>query len=99
MSSISVKVPHHLSQEEALRRVKEKVEQLKAQYADKAGAVEESWNGYVGSFSVKARISTEGTVTVNPSDVMVQSALPFFATGFKSMIESTVQEHLAKTLA
>jgi hypothetical protein len=36
---------------------------------------------------------------VNPSDVMVQTKLPFLAMAFKPMIESGLREELAKILA
>jgi hypothetical protein len=100
MSDSIVSVSHALTQDEALRRIQAAVAQAREQYTDRINELRESWNGYAGEFVVSAmgqKIS--GTVAVNPSDVMVQTKLPFLAMAFKPMIESGLREELAKILA
>lgn len=100
MPKLEISVPHKLSQDEALDRIKRFVASAKVQYSSKTGDVEESWNGYVGSFSGKAGPSVvSGTLTVNPSSVVLNFALPFIAMLAKGQIESGVREQLSKILA
>ena len=74
MPSLSVSVPHRLSQEEALRRIQTTVAQAKVQYSDKITDLRESWDGYAGTFVVSAmNQQASGSVTVNPSEVTVRT--------------------------
>ena|SRR6266404_4849350 len=100
MPSLNVSVGHRLSQDEALRRIQSAVAQAKTQHSDKIDNLRESWKGYVGAFQISARNQqVSGTVTVNPSDVTVQTSLPFVALVFKPMIESRMRDELARILA
>jgi hypothetical protein len=100
MPGLVVSVSHRLSQDEALRRIQAAVTQAKTQYSDKIEDLHELWNGYVGTFQISAgNQHASGTVTVNPSDVSVQTTLPLLALVFKPMIESRMQEELTRILA
>jgi hypothetical protein len=99
MPSLEVSVPHQLSQDDALSRVKQYLAQLKMQHADKVSGVVEIWNGYVGKLKVSSKFSGSGTITVNPSDVTVKSSLPLLAIPFKGKIESAIHDALAAALA
>ena len=99
MPNLSVSVPHQLSQDEALTRVKRAIALFYAQYSDKA-KIQESWNGYTGEFSASGQGQTvPTTVTVNPGDVTVNVTLPTLALMFKSKIEATLKDVLTKALA
>lgn len=96
MPGINVSVPHQLPQDEALSRVKGLLGQVKAQFSDKVSDLQESWTGYVGTFSFSAMgFPVSGTFTVGASEVILQSTLPFAALPFKGKIESTIRERAA----
>ena|ERR1700674_2223152 len=100
MPDLIVPVSHRLSQDEALRRIQTAVAQAKTQYSDKIDDLQESWNGYVGAFQISAQNQkVSGTVMVNPTDVTVQTTLPFLLVVFKPMIESRMREELTRILA
>jgi hypothetical protein len=100
MPDLILSVSHRLSQDEASRRIRSVVAQGKTQYSDRIDDLREKWNGYVGAFKISAQNQqVSGTVTVNPSDVMVEITLPFRALVFTSMIESTMRSEETKILA
>jgi hypothetical protein len=100
MPNITVTVGHNLGQDEALKRVKAFVSQQKTQYASMMGNLQESWNGYVGSFSgTGSGMSASVQVTVNPSDVVMDVTLPAIAVFMKGPIETGIREQLTKALA
>ena len=100
MPDLIVSVSHRLSQDEALRRIQTAVAQAKTQYSDKIDDLQESWNGYVGALQISAQNQQgSGMVVVNPSDVTVQTTLPFLATFFKTSIESRMRDELTRILA
>ena len=99
MSDLIVSINHSLPQDEALRRIQATVEKARAQFSDKIDDLQQSWDGYVGTLQFSARgYEISGTVTVNPSNVKVQTTLPFVATFMQSTIESTLRAELAKIL-
>jgi hypothetical protein len=100
MPELTVSVPHQLSQDEALRRIQSAIAQVKTQYSDKVAGLREEWNGYRGTFEMSAQnLQVIGTVTVSPSDVTVQTTLPFFMSLFKTTIESRVKDEMSRILA
>ena len=99
MPNLVVSINHSLPQDEALRRIQVTVEQVRTQYSDKIDDLQQSWNGYIGTLQFSARgYQARGTVTVNPSNVTVQTTLPFIASLFQSTIEATMRNELAKIL-
>jgi hypothetical protein len=100
MPELTVSIPHQLSQDEALRRIQSAIAQAKTQYSDKVAGLREEWNGYRGTFEMSAQnLQFIGTVTVNPSDVTVQTTLPFFMSLFKTTIESRMKDEMSRILA
>jgi hypothetical protein len=100
MPKLIVTVNHSLSEDEALRRIQVTVEQIRTQYSDKIDDLRQSWSGYVGTLQFSAQgYQIPGTITVNPSDVTVQTTLPFIATFMQSTIEGAMRNELAKILA
>jgi hypothetical protein len=100
MPNLNISVPHQLSQDEALRRLKSAIGDAKKQYGDKIDDLQESWNGYTGTLNVAAMGQKLAVVlTVNPSDVTVQSALPMIAMMFRGKIEAAIRQEGTKLLA
>ena len=101
ISKLDIEVPHQLTQEEALKRTRNFLDDLKKQYVDKISHVREEWeeNNCKFSFSVMG-ISTSGTLAVKPSDIEISGDLPIIIRGpIKKKIESTIRERAEKLLA
>lgn len=100
MPNIRVVVAHNLPQDEALTRVKAFVTQMKTQYGNMASSFQESWEGYIGTFTGSGSgMSASGTVTVNPADVTLELTVPAIAMFMKGTIESGAREQLTRALA
>jgi hypothetical protein len=98
MPKMQMRIPHNLSQEEAVARVQKLLSEVKNDFGDKVSHVAEEWNGPRGSFAFSAMgFSVSGTVTVNPSDVEISGTLPLAAAFFRRRIETVIEER-AKTL-
>jgi hypothetical protein len=100
MPSMKVSVPHSLDPDEAVRRIKNLVGDVKKQFADQVSDVKEDWSGHHGTFSFKAMgFEIAGTVDIHPTEVRIEGNLPFAASLFKGRIESAIQEKARKLLA
>ena len=100
MPKMSVVVPHRLSEEEALRRIKGLLADLKDQYADRFTDLQETWSGNDGWFSLKAMgFNVSGALSVKPSQVELTGDLPFAAMPFKGRIEQVIRERAERLLA
>ena len=98
MPKLNMTVPHHLSQDEALKRIQGLLNNVRTQFADKISDLHEEWNDNVGRFSFSAMgMPVSGTLTVKPSEVEFSGDLPALATLYKSKIESTIRQQ-AETL-
>ncbi|MGA2678328.1 MAG: polyhydroxyalkanoic acid system family protein [Sedimentisphaerales bacterium] len=99
MPTFNVLVPHELPQDEAMKRVKKALADLKTQFADKIKDLCEDWNGNACEFHLSAMgFSGSGTMIVKPLAVEISGNLPFLAFPFKSKIESTIRERLKQIL-
>ena len=98
MSSLNLNIPHHLSKEEALSRIKNLLSSLKQEHKDMISDVQESWNGNKGNFSFKAKgFNLAGEIIVNDNNVQINSDLPFAVSFFKGAISDVITKK-AKTL-
>jgi Putative polyhydroxyalkanoic acid system protein (PHA_gran_rgn) len=99
MSALDISIPHALSQDEALQRVKDGIVKGKAEYASRVRELHEHWDGYLGTFSAIAMgYALSATMTVNPDAVLVHAQLPAVASFFRGAIEKAVREHLDSLL-
>jgi hypothetical protein len=100
MPDLNISIPHQLSQDEALLRLKSAIADAKEQYGEKIDELRENWNGYSGTLNVAAMGQKLSVVlAVNPSDVTVQSALPMIAMMFRGKIEAAIRQEGTKLLA
>ncbi len=100
MPNLEISVPHNLPQDESLSRIKAYINRSTKQFGDQITDFQQHWNDNVGTFTGAGKgLSASGNVTVSPSDVLLELALPFAATFFKSKIESTIRNELTKILA
>ena len=100
MANLEVTIPHNLSEEEALRRLKNQFTEMKKEHGDKISNLKEEWNGNIGNFSFTAQgFDIEGTITVNPSTVELEGKIPFALSLFKGAITKTIQQQATKVLS
>jgi Putative polyhydroxyalkanoic acid system protein (PHA_gran_rgn) len=97
---MNIAIPHNLSQDEALSRIKNAIAQAKSQHSGNIKDLQENWNGNVGTFSGSGMgQAASGTITVNSSEITFDLALPFAATFFKGKIEHSLRDFAAQLLA
>jgi len=100
MPKMTIVVPHELTQDEAMGRIKGLLGEVKTDYGDKVTDLRESWSGNRGEFAFKAMgFSVSGTLDVKPGEVALNGSLPLAATPFKSKIESTIRTRATQLLA
>jgi hypothetical protein len=84
MARFNMVVSHGLPEDEALRRVREEIENLKRQYSDKISNLRDNWNSETYGFEGMAMgFAVSGTMTVKPSQVEVTGKLPWPVLPFK----------------
>lgn len=94
MPKIELKIPHELTQAEALNRIQHILPQIKSQHLDKINDLEESWSGSKGQFRFKiSGFKVSGTLQVEESAVVIKGEIPILAAPFKGQIESTIKQH------
>ena len=100
MPSMSVSVPHKLSQEEATTRLKKFVSEMKTQFGSQAKNLSESWESNKGTFSFEVMgMSLSGVLNIEPDQVRMDGQFPMTALPFKGKIESAVRDKLQQLLA
>lgn len=100
MPEISLDVPHALTQNEALARIKARTADSGWGLGDRFENQAMSWDGQVGTFSASGLgLEVSGTLDVRPHDVAVRLSLPPLAAVFQPQIEQGVSSGLAKLLA
>lgn len=99
MPQVDIGVPHALGREEALRRLKEKVELVQQTYGSPAVELELEWTENVLQFKVRVMgMRIGGTATVEASEVCVHAEIPLSAIPFRGMVERRVKDELARML-
>lgn len=100
MSSLNVKVPHQLSQEEALTRIKSMLTKLQQEQKGTIDNVSEKWEGNNGEFSFSAKgFNLSGEIRVGPSEVAIDGDLPFMLSFFKGKITDVIKEKATEVLS
>jgi hypothetical protein len=100
MPALSLKIPNPLGQEAAAERLKSFLAKLKEHYQDKVSNLEEEWPE---PNHLKYRFKTfgfdiQGEAIIQPEEVVMNLTLPFTAMMFKSKIEQTMRDEIAKIL-
>lgn len=99
MPKLTMAIPHRLASDEAIKRIKGLLGEVKMQAADKISGVREEWNGNIGTFSFLAMgFSVSGKVTVQPAQVEISIDLPWAAIPLKAKIEATIKDRATTLL-
>jgi hypothetical protein len=100
MAKFNMEITHTLAQDEAAKRIKRLLGDVKAQFADKIANLKEEWKEGTGTFSFTAMgFAVSGTLTVANGKVNLDGTIPFLAVPFKGMIETTIREKAVALLA
>jgi hypothetical protein len=93
MPRLNMAVSHNLTQDEAVKRMKNLLNDVKTQFADKISDLHEEWDGNMGKFTFSAMgFPVSGTLDVKTSQVEISGDLPIAAILFKRKIESTIRD-------
>ncbi len=99
MAKLILQIPHTLSKDQALERIKTLLPNLRSQYSDQISDLEEEWSGYQGNFKFKVMgIKVSGHVTFQDKAIMVDGDIPLIALPFKGQIEDTILTEAKKIL-
>lgn len=100
MSNLSLSIPHTLSKEEALGRIKQLISTLKEEQKGNISDVQENWEGNKGSFSINAKgFAFSGSIEVKDNSADIEADLPMAVSFFKGAISSMISERAKKLLA
>jgi hypothetical protein len=100
MASLNIQIPHELTQEEALARIKTLLVRIKQEQKDNISDVKEEWEGSTGSFQFRSfGQSLAGVIDVTSSNVEINSKLPLTLSLFKGKIEEVIRNKAAQLLA
>ena len=100
MPKLNISVTHNLPQDEALRRIKNLLTELKRKFANDIRNLRERWNGNAGNFSFLVRgFSASGTLTVRRGTVELSLNIPLAALPLKGKIESTIRRRAGLLLS
>lgn len=98
MPAFSVDVPHPLSQEQAIERLKSVLDQLGKEQS--TFSLEKTvWTGNSLAFAVKAvGMTIDGTMIVYDSRINIEGDIPFAASIFKGRIEQELKDRVARLM-
>lgn len=100
MPTLNVNVPHSLGKEQAVSRLKERLNKAKHKFGQEVSDLEEQWDGNVLSFGFTTLgVKIRGTVTSAESEVAVAAKLPYAAMLFRRAIERQIRNELESILA
>jgi hypothetical protein len=100
MAGLEMIIKHHLTQDEALKRIKNLLGETKKDHGDKIENLEETWNGNVGTFSFTAQgFDISGTLIVKASTIELSGKIPFAVSLFKGKITRAIDDKAAELLS
>ena len=100
MASLKFEIPHQLSQEEALTRIKKLLGNLKRDQQDKISNVKEQWNNETGNFEFTAMgFDLSGVINVNADSISIDAKVPLAVTPFKGAIKQVIEKKARELLS
>lgn len=95
-----VTVPHQLSQDEALSRIKSLVADLKSQYGNQVSNVTENWHDNACDFSMKLKMfKLSGSILVDDKSAQIRGSMPPGTGRFEGKAKSLIEERAKKLLS
>jgi hypothetical protein len=100
MPKLAFNVPHQLSQDEATRRLKQRIADARQSYQQQVSGLEEKWSDGRLDFRFSTMgITVKGHVTSAEAEVRIHADLPLVALPLKGTIEKQVRAELTRLLA
>lgn len=100
MAALKMNIPHQLSQQEALNRIKQMLGKLQQEQKDKISNIKEEWQGNTGNFAFSAQgFELSGIITVNPESIDIDASLPFAVSLFKGKIKELIASKTRELLS
>ncbi len=98
--TISVSIPHRLTQQEARTRLMNGIADLKAKHGQHLASVSETWNGNQMSFQLAAMgQQVTGRVDVQPDTVKLDVDLPWLLAMIAEKLRPQVEQEGRKLLS
>lgn len=95
-----VSVPHHLSQEDAMKRIKSLVNELKTRFGRQVTDVHEEWTKNSCNFSMKLKMfRLAGSIEVEPKVVVIKGTMPMGTGRYENKAKSLIQDEAQKLLS
>jgi hypothetical protein len=95
-----VSVPHHLSQEDALKRIMSLVEELKTRFGGQVTEIHEEWSDNSCHFSMKLKMfRLAGSILVEPKVVVIRGTMPLGTGRYEKKAKSMIQDQAQKLLS
>ena len=95
-----VTVPHSLTQEEALSRVKKLLGELKQAYGSQVSDVREQWDGSTCNFSLKMRVfKIQGSIKVRSEVVELNGKMPTGTGRYENKVRTLIEDRAKALLA
>ena len=100
MPHISIVIPHHLTQEEAVTRIKEKAISVRQNFQNQVANATDAWEGNKLNFAFVAMgFQVKGSLTVEPHELQIGVDVPMMAMMLRGPIERRMREELEQLLA
>jgi Putative polyhydroxyalkanoic acid system protein (PHA_gran_rgn) len=100
MASLKLNIPHQLSEQEALTRIKDLFSQLKVEQKDRLKNVEEEWDKNTGTFKFNAQgFDLAGKIHVDNKTVQIDGKLPLALSFFKGKISEIITKKATDLLS
>ncbi len=100
MSSLKMHIPHKLSQEEALGRIKTLLHKVKHEQKDNISNVKEEWSHDTGHFHFTAMgFNLSGVIKVHNDVVDIHAKVPMAVYLFRNKIKQVIEEKAHEILA
>ena len=99
MPKLSIAVNHALDQGEVIQRLKNESNLLQSSFGNQVQDFHEDWSDKGLTFRFKAMgMSVDGSVAVEPNQILTTANVPLAAMMFKGMIEAKVKSRLEELL-
>lgn len=100
MSSLKMHIPHKLSQEEALGRIKTLLHKVKHEQKDNISNVKEEWSHDTGHFHFKAMgFDLSGVIKVHNESVDIHAKVPMAVYLFRNKIKQVIEDKAHEILS
>jgi monoamine oxidase len=99
MPTFTTEVTHQLSQQEAMVRLDNLIQQVAQKFEQQLSAVDCTWTSNVLGFSLTTKgVTVKGTMTVHANVVQVHGKLPLVALPFRGTIQQSLAQELTQAL-